>query len=82
MEISLTGQYSPRHAPDPEELDSYNAITDPAVRDKSGDIVDLNIQPASYFLTSYYDNIRDLNLRNSSAISQAAVRLLRQNLRH
>ena len=61
VEISLTGQYSPRHALTQEELDSYNAITDPAVRDKSGDIVDLNIQPASYFLTSYYDNIRDLN---------------------
>lgn len=60
IQISLTGDYA-RHTLTQAELDSYNAVTDPAVRDKSGDIVDLNIQPASYFLTSYYDNIRDLN---------------------
>ena len=61
VEISLTGQYSPRHTLTQEELAAYNAVMDPAVRDESGDIVDLNIQPASYFLTSYYDNVRDLN---------------------
>lgn len=61
VEISLTGQYSPRHTLTQEELAAYNAVMDPAVRDESGDIVDLNIQPVSYFLTSYYDNIRDLN---------------------
>ena len=61
VEISLTGQYSPRHTLTQEELVAYNAVMDPAVRDESGDVVDLNIQPASYFLTSYYDNVRDLN---------------------
>ena len=61
VEISLTGQYSPRHTLTQEELAAYNAVMDPAVRDESGDIVDLNIQPVSYFLTSYYDNVRDLN---------------------
>lgn len=61
VRIALDGDYDSWHALTQEELDSYNAITDPAVRDKSGDIVDLNIQPASYFLTSYYDNVRDLN---------------------
>ena len=61
VEISLTGQYSPRHTLTQEKLAAYNAVMDPAVRDESGDIVDLNIQPASYFLTSYYDNVSDLN---------------------
>ena len=39
----------------------YNAVTDCTIRDESGDITGLDIQPASYFLTSYYGNVRDLN---------------------
>jgi hypothetical protein len=34
---------------------------DPAVRDESGDIVDFHIQPFSYFFSSYYKNVRNLN---------------------
>ncbi len=59
--VDLTGGGVERSVLSQQELDAYNAVMDPAVRDESGDIVDLNIQPASYFLTSYYDNIRDLN---------------------
>ena len=59
--VDLTGGGVERSVLSQQELDAYNAVTDPAVRDESGDIVDLNIQPASYFLTSYYDNVRDLN---------------------
>ena len=61
VEISLTGQYSPRRTLTQEELAAYNAVMDPAVRDESGDIVDLNIQPFSYFFSSYYENVRNLN---------------------
>ena len=61
VEISLTGQYSPRHTLTQEELAAYNAIMDPAVRDESGDIVDFHIQPFSYFFSSYYKNVRNLN---------------------
>ena len=61
VEISLTGQYSPRHALTQEELAAYNAVMDPAVRDESGDIVDFHIQPFSYFFSSYYKNVRNLN---------------------
>lgn len=61
VEISLTGQYSPRHALTQEELAAYNAVMDPAVRDESGDIVDFHIQPFSYFFSSYYENVRNLN---------------------
>ena len=59
--VDLTGGGVKRSVLSQQELDAYNAVMDPAVRDESGDIVDLNIQPASYFLTSYYDNVRDLN---------------------
>ena len=60
--VDLTGGGVERSVLSQQELDAYNAVMDdPAVRDESGDIVDLNIQPASYFLTSYYDNVRDLN---------------------
>lgn len=61
VEISLTGQYSPRHTLTQEELAAYNAVMDPAVRDVSGDIVDFHIQPFSYFFSSYYKNVRNLN---------------------
>ena len=61
VEISLTGQYSPRHTLTQEELAAYNAVMDPAVRDESGDIVDFHIQPFSYFFSSYYKNVRNLN---------------------
>lgn len=61
VEISLTGQYSPRHTLTQEELAAYNAVMDPAVRDESGDIVDFHIQPFSYFFSSYYENVRNLN---------------------
>ena len=44
VEISLTGQYSPRRTLTQEELAAYNAVMDPAVRDESGDIVDFHIQ--------------------------------------
>ena len=44
-----------------QELDAYNAVTDCTVRDESGDITGMDIHPASYFLTSYYGNVRDLN---------------------
>ena len=44
-----------------EELDAYNAVTDCTVRDKSGDITGMDIHPASYLLTSYYGNVRNLN---------------------
>ena len=59
--VDLTGGGVERSVLSQQELGAYNAVMDPAVRDESGDIVDLNIQPASYFLTSYYDNVRDLN---------------------
>ena len=59
--VDLTGGGVERSVLSQQELGAYNAVVDPAVRDESGDIVDLNIQPASYFLTSYYDNVRDLN---------------------
>ena len=59
--VDLTGGGVERSVLSQQELAAYNAVMDPAVRDESGDIVDLNIQPASYFLTSYYDNVRDLN---------------------
>ena len=60
--VDLTGGGVERSVLSQQELDAYNAVMDdPAVRDESGDIVDLNIQPASYFLTSYYDNVSDLN---------------------
>ena len=61
VEISLTGQYSPRRTLTQEELAAYNAVMDPAVRDESGDIVDFHIQPFSYFFSSYYENVRNLN---------------------
>lgn len=61
VEISLTGQYSPRHTLTQEELAAYNAVMDPAVRDETGDIVDFHIQPFSYFFSSYYENVRNLN---------------------
>lgn len=61
VEISLTGQYSPRRTLTQEELAAYNAVMDPAVRDESGDIVDFHIQPFSYFFSSYYKNVRNLN---------------------
>ena len=61
VEISLTGQHSPRHTLTQEELAAYNAVMDPAVRDESGDIVDFHIQPFSYFFSSYYENVRNLN---------------------
>ena len=61
VEISLTGQYSPRRTLTLEELAAYNAVMDPAVRDESGDIVDFHIQPFSYFFSSYYENVRNLN---------------------
>ena len=60
VEISLTGQYSPRHTLTQEELAAYNAVMDPAVRDESGDIVDFHIQPFSYFFSSYYKNVRNI----------------------
>ena len=44
-----------------EELDAYNAVTDCTVRDESGDITGMDIHPASYLLTSYYGNVRNLN---------------------
>ena len=59
--VDLTGGGVERSVLSQQELAAYNAVMDPAVRDESGDVVDLNIQPASYFLTSYYDNVRDLN---------------------
>ena len=59
--VDLTGGGVERSVLSQQELDAYNAVMDPAVRDESGDVVDLNIQPVSYFLTSYYDNVRDLN---------------------
>ena len=61
VEISLTGQYSPRRTLTQEELAAYNTVMDPAVRDESGDIVDFHIQPFSYFFSSYYKNVRNLN---------------------
>ena len=57
----VTGQYSPRRTLTQEELAAYNAVMDPAVRDESGDIVDFHIQPFSYFFSSYYKNVRNLN---------------------
>ena len=49
VEISLTGQYSPRHTLTQEDLAAYNAV------------MDFHIQPFSYFFSSYYKNVRNLN---------------------
>ena len=59
--VDLTGGGVERSVLSQQELDAYNAVTDCTVRDESGDITGLDIHPASYFLTSYYGNVRDLN---------------------
>ena len=59
--VDLTGGGVERSVLSQQELDAYNAVTDCTIRDESGDITGLDIQPASYFLTSYYGNVRDLN---------------------
>ena len=59
--VDLTGGGVERSVLPQQELDAYNAVTDCTVRDESGDITGLDIHPASYFLTSYYGNVRDLN---------------------
>ena len=64
VRIALDGDYDSWHALTQEELDSYNAVTNPAIRDESGEIVDFNIQPVSYFFSSYYENVKDLNFED------------------
>ena len=59
--VDLTGGGVERSVLSQQELDAYNAVTDCTIRDESGDITGLDIHPASYFLTSYYGNVRDLN---------------------
>ena len=59
--VDLTGGGVERSVLSQQELDAYNAVTDCTVRDESGDITGLDIHPASYFLTSYYGNVRDMN---------------------
>ena len=59
--VDLTGGGVERSVLSQQELDAYNAVTDCTVRDESSDITGLDIHPASYFLTSYYGNVRDLN---------------------
>ena len=59
--VDLTGGGVERSVLSQQELDAYNAVTDCTVRDESGDITGMDIHPASYFLTSYYGNVRDLN---------------------
>ena len=85
VEISLTGQYSPRHTLTQEELAAYNAVTDP-FHDAEGNPV-LNPQPQQleYLLMSYYNNVYDLSLRNflnyfpgESGISDAEYEALLQ----
>ena len=61
VRIALDGDYDSWHTLTQEELAAYNAVMDPAVRDESGDIVDFHIQPFSYFFSSYYENVRNLN---------------------
>ena len=59
--VDLTGGGVERSVLSQQELDAYNAVTDCTVRDESGDITGMDIHPASYLLTSYYGNVRDLN---------------------
>ena len=59
--VDLTGGGVERSVLSQQELDAYNAVTDCTIRDESGDITGMDIHPASYFLTSYYGNVRDLN---------------------
>ena len=59
--VDLTGGGVERSVLSQQELDAYNAVTDCTIRDESGDITGLDIHPASYLLTSYYGNVRDLN---------------------
>ena len=59
--VDLTGGGVERSVLSQQELDAYNAVTDCTVRDESGGITGMDIHPASYFLTSYYGNVRDLN---------------------
>ena len=59
--VDLTGGGVERSVLSQQELDAYNAVTDCTIRDESGGITGLDIHPASYFLTSYYGNVRDLN---------------------
>ena len=59
--VDLTGGGVERSVLSQQELDAYNAVTDCTVRDESGGIAGMDIHPASYFLTSYYGNVRDLN---------------------
>ena len=59
--VDLTGGGVERSVLSQQELDAYNAVTDCTVRDESSDITGMDIHPASYFLTSYYGNVRDLN---------------------
>ena len=59
--VDLTGGGVERSVLSQQELDAYNAVTDCTIRDESGDITGMDIHPASYLLTSYYGNVRDLN---------------------
>ncbi len=59
--VDLTGGGVERSVLSQQELDAYNAVTDCTVRDESGGITGMDIHPASYLLTSYYGNVRDLN---------------------
>ena len=59
--VDLTGGGVERSVLSQQELDAYNAVTDCTVRDESGGITGMDIHPASYFLTSYYGNVRNLN---------------------
>ena len=59
--VDLTGGGVERSVLSQQELDAYNAVTDCTIRDESGDITGMDIHPASYFLTSYYGNVLDLN---------------------
>ena len=59
--VDLTGGGVERSVLSQQELDAYNAVTDCTVRDESGDITGMDIHPASYLLTSYYGNVRNLN---------------------
>ena len=59
--VDLTGGGVERSVLSQQELDAYNAVTDCTVRDESGGITGMDIHPASYLLTSYYGNVRNLN---------------------
>ena len=59
--VDLTGGGVERSVLSQQELDAYNAVTDCTIRDESGDITGMDIHPASYLLTSYYGNVRNLN---------------------